>query len=286
MYSLVGESFTLEGVVLGGDGGVYTYTWYRNGLSFKTGEATEGSTIPLTDVMDKSLTGSKGYVAYQLRVEDAYGCYDLSADIHVYPHEKIYFDSALESQECQKPINEYDRPIETFYVDVRGGNPAYINYQWQYSLDKKNWIDITENNYGVGKSAGFALNDGSDYFLYCSYTTISDAAKANGGVWLRCVVTDTLLNYSITSNVVAWSTRMTLTYTQNGSYGSVKVEGGLGNHTYEWRGYQGQWYPQSTSASCKMEPSRFSKYCIYVTDEAGFTTYITIDATTGQVIAE
>ena len=290
-YVVDGESFNLECVVTGGCGGVYSYKWYRKGDVFKTGEATDGSKVVLTDVMDKSLANSDGYVSYSLLVKDGDGNYAFSAEFQVHPHTNIYFNTPLESQKGARPKDQYDRVLEIFSLDVMGGNPEYITYQWQYSLDKNTWTDITPSTVLDNGPASFVLYNNEDQignisYLYCSYIRANDTVKDNGGVWLRCVVTDTLLNRSITSNVVGWSIAMNISVTKSGSYCYAVVDGGLGNHTYEWRGYQGQWYPQSTSVSCEMEPSRFNKYRIYVTDEAGFTTYITIDATTGQVIAE
>ena len=106
----------------------------------------------------------------------------------------------------------------------------------------------------------------------------------NGGLWVRCVVTDTFMDRTITSPAAAWSAPMTATTTMSGYTCTVKVSGGLGAKTYMWYGFQGQYYKQSSiSASITMDSTRWSAYRVDVTDAAGFMTSFYINSTTGEI---
>ena len=286
-YIAPNEPFSLEVTVTGGIA-PYQYTWYVN--SIRSNQTTNVFTETMTD----DILGSGGYANIHCVIEDSAGNAAYPAHFYVYSYTPISFSSQPANSRVKMPVEEYDFPMEYFTVSVSGGNPDYTKYQWQYSFNKSTWTDVTIDNSSLGSGLIFASADvgnqtagNANNLIVSGYFLVNNGDSTiinNGGLWLRCVVTDTNTGRTITSVPAAWSVPMTATGSVSGYTLSANVSGGLGAKTYKWYGKQGQYYAlSSTSTSVTMENSRWSEYRLDVTDAAGFTTSIFFSQT-GEVL--
>ncbi len=282
-YVAIGEQFTLKAQVSGGAGG-YKYKWYVNG-EYYTGTSDNGIltyTATFTEEMAK-YSGctihsiSTNYLSAQVEVTDAAGNTVKSADYHVHKYVNIYFNTSYKS--C---FVNYDNPVTMFYAAVEGGNPNYIEYRWQYSMDGTTWADITAETISSGVTK-FAYDPSvNTEALQCRSVNASflgDNVINNGGIWLRCKATDTLRERTIYSNSFAWVVRPTVSARVSGGRLYVDVSSALGNiESCEWWRHQGQWYinESSTSTSTGFE-SRWDGYKVTITYDTGVKINVEFD---------
>ncbi len=290
MFVVVGDQFTLNAQVNGGVA-PYTYVWSVSGAGTMSGTSVDGQ-ISYVGTLSAENTGkhcnlyAAECVTASVEVTDSVGNKVNSATYHIHEHEELKITGTLESIKID-PSN----PIQTLYAPVSGGNPDFVEYQWQYSMDGNTWFNITEQTSASGGPTHFvgmenpASLTGKTSFIHCISRDdfVPQAVKDNGGVWLRCKVTDTLKGTTVTTNKCGFYTTMTITTSVSGGKVYASVSGGLGVKTYEWRGWQGNWYEPTSNTFRTLEPSRFEEYQLVVTDAAGGKKQVYVNSTTGEV---
>lgn len=284
LYCAVGDKFTLNAKAYGGSG-EYSYVWYV-GSEQISGTSTDGN-LSVTLTLTEDMLSGKGtcqeayYSDYELayvEVTDEANKTVKSADYHIHRYDDIAF---VESSHKDNTFVDYSSPVAIFTVLANGGNPEFIEYQWQYSFDGVTWADITEAT----------INDGTTKFAYAQTiktealqilcrdeSYLGTAFVNNGYVWLRCKATDTFKENSVYSTPFAYTLKPTITSKVSNSTLIITSDGGPSPKAYSWETQQGNWYQNdSTTNTIAFNSSRWTGYSVHITFDCGVSANVTLD---------